>query len=262
MRNEKEKASHDGQILHKHDNEKSRERKNFYLLRGLLWVKLDGKYYKSFGSTPSGRTQSYSYYITQNKPLGKNIHIPCEKPDQQIPTWLRGITIKAELIPQIREIYKTEINQVAQHDRDKKITEIKKRLKILGEEEARLGRLYITQQINEDTYQQLRNEWREKARQAEIDKAEMQRSVSTHLDGLDAALLLLSRVSDLYSRCSEKQQTTLLQIIAKRIILNQQGEIIDHDLNSPFMYLNTLHKDLQIGENKRIGSDKLLVGAQ
>lgn len=53
--------------------------------------------------------------------------------------------------------------------------------------------------------------------------------------GLDSALLLLSKVPDLYTRFTEKQRATLLQIIAKRIILNPKGEIIDHELNSLFM---------------------------
>jgi hypothetical protein len=109
--------------------------------------------------------------------------------------------------------------------------------------------------------QKLRKEWRGKSRLAEIDKTEIQRTASTHLDDLDSALLLLSRISDLYYRLSEKQRATLLQIIAKRIILNLEGEIIDHELNSPFMYLNTLHNDMQIGKNQTVGSEKVRVGA-
>ncbi len=79
------------QILHKHDNEKSREKKHFYLLRGLLWVKAGGKKLKMYGSTPSGRYQSYSYYITHADVYGQALHIQCNVIDLQIPQWLQGI---------------------------------------------------------------------------------------------------------------------------------------------------------------------------
>ena len=54
-------------ILLKNGDNKSRFKRNHYLLRNLLWVKLSKQHYKMFGSTPSGRTQSYSYYITHTK---------------------------------------------------------------------------------------------------------------------------------------------------------------------------------------------------
>ncbi|MDK1082289.1 MAG: hypothetical protein QGD88_12545, partial [Anaerolineae bacterium] len=42
------------------------------------------------------------------------------------------------------------------------------------------------------------------------------------------------------NRLDQNQQNKLLQIIAKRIIINQQGQIIQHDLHSPFSYLIAL----------------------
>ena len=74
-------------ILHKHDNEKSREKKHYYLLRGLLWVQGGGKILKMYGSTPSGRYQSYSYYITHAEIDGKALHVQCNIIDKQIPQW-------------------------------------------------------------------------------------------------------------------------------------------------------------------------------
>jgi hypothetical protein len=34
--------------------------------------------------------------------------------------------------------------------------------------------------------------------------------------------------------------STLLQILAKRIMVDIDGEILEHQLNSPFVYLRTL----------------------
>lgn len=70
------------EILRKHGAEKSRFKRQFYLLRNLLWVHLDNKLYKLFGSTPTGHSKSYAYYITHSKPTGKDIHISC-------PSWMK-----------------------------------------------------------------------------------------------------------------------------------------------------------------------------
>jgi len=48
----------------------------------------------------------------------------------------------------------------------------------------------------------------------------------------------------------------LLQILAKSIIVNHEGVVIDYDLNSPFMYLLSI-KD-NIGISTQRGSDQVL----
>ncbi|MGD0006447.1 MAG: recombinase family protein [Anaerolineaceae bacterium] len=228
------------EILHVHDAQKSRFRKQFYLLRNLLWANLDGKYYKLYGSTPTGRSRSYSYYATQTKVNEKNLHIPCEVVNQQISDWLTGITVNSKLIPTIREVYQTQIKKATQEDREVKLSELKQRISQLRAEEARLGRMLVTGKLSEETFDQLRLEWQEKIRNAELSLAEMERESKIYLDDLDLALVLLAKITALYPRLSLKDKATLLQIITKRIIVDTQGKIIDHELNSPFVYLKTL----------------------
>ena len=62
-------------ILRKHDLNKSRPRRKFYLLRGLLWVEVDGRCYKMYGS-PHRRSQSYPYYVTHARPAGSRFAFP------------------------------------------------------------------------------------------------------------------------------------------------------------------------------------------
>ena len=250
------------QILHKHDNEKSREKKHSYLLRGLLWVKADGKNLKMYGSTPSGRYQSYSYYITHAEVNGQALHIQCNLIDQQILQWLQGVAVDPELIPSICEIYKTEIQQATTNDKGERLTELRKQFTQMKEEEARLGRLYITSKITEGAYEQLHSEWQEKLRNIELTMAEMEREPTIHINDLDLALILLTKVSELYSRLDEKQKSTLLQILAKRIIVSGDGEIIDHVLNSPFLYLRSVVDYFFTPSNREgSGSEQIHVGA-
>ncbi len=228
------------QVLHQNDAEKSRVKKHLYLLRNLLWVKVNHKTYKLYGSTPSGRSKSYAYYVTQAKPNGKKLHLPCETVDAHIPAWLRGITVAPEKITAIRAIYQNQVEMVTQNGNEDKLAQLQHKLTQLQGEEARLGRLYITGKLNEETYDQLRGEWQEKMRHTETNLKEMQQDTTQSLNSLDVALVLMTKLADLYERLEKKGQATLLQILVKRIIVNPVGEIIAYDLNSPFQYLQTL----------------------
>ena len=72
-----------------------------------------------------------------------------------------------------------------------------------------------------------------------------------HLDDLDAALALMAIMAELYPRLEEKQQGTLLQILAKQIIVDTQGKIVGHELNSPFVYLGSLVQRVSIPGKSR-----------
>ena len=83
-------------ILHKHDAYKSRTKVHHYLLRGLLFIETNGKHYKMYGSTPRGKTQSYSYYLTQARIEGNKTRIPCQIVDDQVPDIIKNIMIDPE----------------------------------------------------------------------------------------------------------------------------------------------------------------------
>jgi hypothetical protein len=54
---------------------------------------------------------------------------------------------------------------------------------------------------------------------------------------------------------------TFLQILAKRIIVDSDGEIVEHELNLPFMYLRSLAQGLSTPGNGKGGSEHVPVGA-
>jgi len=227
-------------ILLKHGNNKSNFRKQAYLLRNLLWIKVGGKEYKMFGSTPSGKNKSYSYYLTHAKLEGRKFRISAKLIDRTIPNWLNGIAIKPEIVPKIQKIYQNEIRKATSDNKEETIDQLKRKLFLLKEEEANLGRLLITGKISEEAYDKLRTEWQEKTLHLLKRIGEMEFDASKYLDDLEVALALLANASTLFERLDEKQKNNLLQIIVKRIIINQEGEIISHKLHSPFSYLSTL----------------------
>jgi DNA invertase Pin-like site-specific DNA recombinase len=227
-------------LLLKHGNYKQKTQKWAYLLRNLLWVKHGNRDYKMFCSTPSGSHKSYSYYLTHGKINGKKFRIPTQIVDDQILTWLKGITIDASTISSIREKYQLEIKETTSNKKEESLDQLKRKYLILKEEEANLGRLLITGKMIEETYDKLRAEWQEKILNLRMKIEQMEVDTSKYLDDLEVALVLLSSISKLYERLDKKERNNLLQIIVKRIIINQESVIVGHESQSPFSYLSTL----------------------
>ena len=95
----------------------------------------------------------------------------------------------------------------------------------MREEVVKLGRMFLTDKISEESYSQLRQEWREKVKHAEANLRDVKHHLTRYLNDLDIALILLTKVSNLYLRVDEKKRAILLQILVKRILVNSQGEI-------------------------------------
>jgi hypothetical protein len=230
-------------ILLRNGQNKSRFKRNHYLLRNLLWVG-DGKELKMYGSTPSGRNQSYSYYITHSNVEGRKIRIPTDVIHSQMPELLEFISVDSDLVPKIQEVYHAQIQKVSKGDKADLLEQLKRKQVTLKEEEARLGRLVISGKITEETYDQLRSEWQEKMLSLHLKIEEMEVDVSQYVDDLEMALALMAKTSELFNRLEDKQKTMVLQIIIKRLVIDHEGHIIFLRLQSPFTYLTTLAADL------------------
>lgn len=248
-------------ILLRHGKNKSNFKRHHYLLRNLLYVQAGKRQYKMYGSTPTGRSRSYTYYNTHARPGGKTIWVDTNMIDQQIPAWLAGISIDLDLLPHLRETYQTEIRQATKEDHEQTLAQLKRRMSELLEEETRIARLMITRSISNAAYKQLRDEWQEKKINVQCKIDELRFDARHYLDNLDIALALLSSMSTLYERLDEKQKVNLLQIIADRIIISPQGEIIDHKLHSPFAYLISLASQLNSLGEEGSGSKLVRLGA-
>lgn len=205
------------------------------------------------------KTKIYSYYVTHAKPRGKITRFQCKVVDTHFPDWLNKIKIDPDRISEVREVYKREIFSTTNEGRDDKIAGLKRMISQLREEEARLGRLVITGKMSEETYDQLRGEWEVKLQRVEKNLASMEREVRISIDDLDMALVLLVKLPTLYCRLDQKQQVYLLQILAKRIIVNDEGAIIGQELNSSFIYLRAISES--IVSNQPQSSDQIRLGA-
>ena len=62
------------------------------------------------------------------------------------------------------------------------------------------------------------------------------------------------------SRMVGKRRPTLLQVLVKRLIVNQLGEIVGYELNKPFAYLHRITRENTLGEIVSGGSDQVRLG--
>jgi len=65
---------------------------------------------------------------------------------------------------------------------------LKNRLVHLQQEEAKLGRMVVVGKLSDETYDQLREEWREKVRTIKIHIKELEFEASKYLDNLELPL--------------------------------------------------------------------------
>jgi len=120
-----------------------------------------------------------------------------------------------------------------------------------------VNRLFIGEKITETVYDQLHSEWQEKMRNLELSIAELEREPKLKVDDLDMALVLLTKVGELYLRLDEKQKSTLLQMLVKKIVVNDKGEIVDYELHAPFVYLRSLVDGLSVPESRELAQGML-----
>ena len=78
-------------------------------------------------------------------------------------------------------------------------------------------------------------------------------------DKLDAAISLMPFMYRLFKRLKKKERSILLQILVKRIIVDPHGEIVNHELNSPFAYLRSIVDQFQILNSNPRGSEHVQV---
>jgi hypothetical protein len=69
------------------------------------------------------------------------------------------------------------------------------------------GRLVITENISEETYEQLRTEWKDKLRYAQENRRQLEHDISLYLDDLDAVPPLRTQMSRLFERSDDKAKT-------------------------------------------------------
>jgi len=249
-------------ILKRRDHHKARQKRHVYLLRDILVLQSKRKTYKLYCSTPSGRNKSYSYYISRSKVDGKQVHIPCDVIDEQIPDWLDAIQIQPQRLPAIRQAYREHLAKLTGPSRREQIEQLELHLQQIQAEEASLVRLFLKKQINHQTYEKLRHEWQTKLKEKEQKLAEMKEDAGAYIDDLETAIGLMACLPELFGQLEKRKQSKLLKLLIQQMVVNKEGEIQTVQLLSPFEYLRSVEQhegelansDLRFSNRKQVAS--------
>jgi P4 family phage/plasmid primase-like protien len=227
-------------ILQKRNDHPNPQYKHVYLLTGLLYLQKpgDSRLVRLTGSTPNAgrKNGGTSYYCVKSS----DINLLCQPIDAYIATAIQSIQVHPDLIPVIRQHYTEEIaSQIKQavpaHRQD-----LDAALKAIDEEEARALRLFVAGKITESVWDGLWREWQDRrlTLRENLDAAE--RDSAYHIDNLDAALHIISKMGVLYHQLERQQQKKLLREVIDRIVVDAEGNVLRIDLLPPFAYLHDL----------------------
>jgi hypothetical protein len=122
------------------------------------------------------------------------------------------------------------------------LVELQERSERLHSEEAALARLYAQARLTDRNYDALYKEWQAKVFEVEQKINRLKEGTERVIGDLDNALVLLACASHLFVRLDLKQKWRLLQILFRHIIIDTQGQVVDLELNAPFVYLISLHQ--------------------
>ncbi len=235
-----EEFEHGLAILQERNNKPDPQHKHVYLLTGMLYLQPPGesRLIRLTGSTPnSGRKNGgTSYYCVKSS----DINLLCQPIDACVATAIQVIQVHPDLIPAIRKYYTEEIagqlGQAAPAHRQG----LEAALKAIDEEEARALRLFVAGKITESVWDGLWREWQDRRRTLRENLEAAERDRDYHIDNLDAALHIISRIGVLYHQLERPQQKKLLREMIDRIVVDAEGTILRIDLLPPFAYLHNL----------------------
>jgi hypothetical protein len=201
--------------------------------------------YRMHGSTPSGRSRSYSYYVTSEKPKGFQYHVSCPVIHEQLPELLRQIRVNPKYIPALRDIYQKHFEKLKGPDARERLLELKTIAKHIQAEEADFARLFARKKLSEANYDILRQETQQRLVKAQMEIRRLEHGHRSLIDGLELAIIALSKAYLLYERLDDTHRARLLQILFERIIIDTEGRIVDFTLNPPYEYLSRLSRSLK-----------------
>lgn len=231
-------------IMEKRYRKRAPKFKHFYLLQGLIYLKLDKRLKRLNGSTPnvSRTTGGTSYYCLD----GKGFNLPCELVDGQVATHLCNIGIAPEYLPLIHELYRSEVEALYINP-DDEIQRLNAILDDIKHEQDRVMRLYIKKEVTEEQWGGLWRDWQDRQNAVQRELALVSQTPASLVQTLDESLELLNQLSQLYGTLTREDQREILRCVVEKVVVDAKGIVLALELHPPFAYLAWL-----IDEAKKI----------
>lgn len=248
-------------ILEKRSQKKVRHRKHDYLLKGIAhYLFPDGRGLQSLtGSTSNaGRSGGGTPYYRLAR---TEVAFLCSEIDEQIPAVLANIQVDPCLLPAIRAVYTQDVAGKLGHLRPDERAELEATLKLVDEEENRTARLFAAGKISESVWESMWHEWQDRRSRVRSALATLAEQQETHLENLETALEMITRVGDVYNALKRSDQKELLRNMVTRVVIDHEGSV-DLELRAPFSYLQDITHRLRGGrEALEVGCGQKEAGA-
>ena len=232
------------EILARRNAHRTVQRKQFYLLTGLVFFRRkDGNLRRMSGSTSNaGRCGGGTpYYRIEG--AGEASFL-CAVIDAAVEHEICRIQVDPNLIPLIRVSYTRELQERMGHTRPDRRSQLQFALKQVDEEEARSARLYAAGKISDEIWESMWAEWQDRRQTIRRTLETMQQEQQVHVNNLDLALEIIARIGTLYNGLQRSDQKELLRQVVERVIVDDDGQV-SLELRTPFGYLNTLVSDIK-----------------
>lgn len=226
-------------ILQRRNQQRVHQRKHFYLLQGLIYLKMpSGRIAKLSCAMPNANRArgGVKYYCLDHG----HYYFLCRRVDEQLIDYLQAVQIDGRWIPKLRRAFEDDIDQLLGPHYGDQRPALQEALRGIEEEESRTARLYASGRITDDVWNLLWTEWQDRRETIRRTLTDLDKSRHLHLANLDAALSVITKLGILYNKVDKENQRDLLRHIIKRVIINVEGKIIEVELRTPFTYLRSL----------------------
>ncbi len=169
---------------------------------------------KMHGTTPTGRSRSYSYYATMQKVDGRKIRVAVEEVDEQISSLLERLHVSSEALPQMKELYRQHIAALQGPTVQERVSELEDRIERLKEEEAALARLYARGKLTDENYDSLHHEWQSKVFETQREIGRLESDTRETINDLDHALFLLTLAPMIFDRLEIRSELPPPEVVA------------------------------------------------
>ncbi|NJO82528.1 MAG: recombinase family protein [Blastochloris sp.] len=225
-------------ILEQRSHKPMPQKKNFYLLQGLLYLQMPGgELVKLTCSRPnSSRTpEGASYYCVPSSSL----NFLCSAVDEQIAQFLANIQVSPETIPHIRQAYLADMQQRSLHQYAESQS-LAVALERVKEKELNLWRAFTEHGMRAETFEKLAREYQDEQDRIAFALKSIQQENRETIANLDAALTIIGQIGERYRQQDEARQRAILRQIVDRVVVDLRGQVLRLELKSPFIYLHQL----------------------
>jgi len=233
-------------ILARRNYKPTPRKETFYLLQGMVHLEEEGgRLTRLICSRPNRKRtpNGVAYYCIPSS----DINFPCQNVDDQLPALLRDIQVEPELVPRIRQAFRSDVRyytgkQAREHEA---LTEALHRS---HEKELNLWRAFTEHGMRPQIYEKLSREYQEDRQRVELALKAIEQENREYIADLDFALKVISEIGARYVQQSEQRKRAILRHVVDKVVINLEGMVIRLELQRPFTYLRELAAENRSGK--------------